>query len=207
MIEVNLFKIPAGEWTSTVGTCVARNRFDKEAMGITIEEFARGFLKENLDKFELGLGSAELTETINSTNFISRKDLACLNYYLTKAGYMLKIFNVTDDEANATGVPSGEVVEWNIIDHNFLQYDYPTAIKIIPGDGLDIPGILDQVIEQTGLFDPDKFAGLKNPFTELINALKSIKSITGEVNSGITTRIYALLDQLGIELMCIRGED
>ena len=207
MIEVNLFKIPAGEWTSTVGTCVARNRFDKEAMGVTIEEFARGFLKENMDKFELGLGSAELNETINSTNFISRKDLACLNYYLTKAGYMLKIFNVTDDEANATGVPSGEVVEWNIIDHNFLQYDYPTAIKIIPGDGLDIPGILDQVIEQTGLFDPDKFGGLKNPFTELINALKSIKSVTGEVNSGITTRIYALFDQLGIELMCIRGED
>ena len=119
MIEVNLFKIPAGEWTSTVGTCVARNRFDKEAMGVTIEEFARGFLKENMDKFELGLGSAELNETINSTNFISRKDLACLNYYLTKAGYMLKIFNVTDDEANATGVPSGEVVDGTV---SFPQY-------------------------------------------------------------------------------------
>ena len=207
MIEVNLFKIPAGEWTSTVGTCIARNRFDKEAMGVTIEEFAREFLKENMDRFELGLGSTELTETINSASFISRKDLACLNYYLSKAGYLLKIFNVTDDEVNATGVPSGEVVEWNIIDYNFLQYDYPTAIKIIPGEGLDIPGVLNQVIEQTDLFSADKFSGLKNPFTELINALNSIKSITGEVNSGITTRIYALFDQLGIKLMCIRGED
>ena len=148
-----------------------------------------------------------MTETINSTGFISRKDLSCLNYYLSKAGYILKIFNVTDDETNATGVPSGEVVEWNVIDHNFLQYDYPTAIKIIPGEGLDIPSILKQVIDQSGLFDSDKFAGLKNPFTELMNALDSIKSITGDVNSGITTRIYALLDQLGIELMCIRGED
>ena len=89
----------------------------------------------------------------------------------------------------------------------FLQYDYPTAIKIIPGEGLDIPGILKQVVSQTNLFDNDKFAGLKNPFTELLNGLNSIKSVTGEVNSGITTRIYALLDELGIKLMCIRGED
>ena len=207
MIEINLFQIPAGEWTSRVGTCVARNRFDKESMGVTIEEFARSFLKENLDKFEHGLGSAELTETINSTGFISRKDLACINYYLSQVGYILKIFNVTDDETNATGVPSGEIVEWNVIDHNFIQYDYPTAIKIIPGEGLDIPSILKQVIDQSELFDSDKFAGLKNPFTELMNALNSIKAATGDINSGITTRIYALLDELGIELMCIRGEN
>ena len=207
MIEINLFQIPAGEWTSRVGTCVARNRFDKESMGVTIEEFARSFLKENLDKFEHRLGSAELTETINSTGFISRKDLACINYYLSQVGYILKIFNVTDDETNATGVPSGEIVEWNVIDHNFIQYDYPTAIKIIPGEGLDIPSILKQVIDQSELFDSDKFAGLKNPFTELMNALNSIKAATGDINSGITTRIYALLDELGIELMCIRGEN
>ena len=207
MIELNLFKIPAGEWTSKVGVCVARNRFDKDAMGVTIEEFARGFLKDNMDKFEAGIGSAELTETINSTGFISRKDLACINYYLSQVGYILKIFNVTDDETNATGVPSGEVVEWNVIDHNFIQYDYPTAIKIIPGEGLDIPSILKQVIDQSELFDSDKFAGLKNPFTELMNALNSIKAATGDINSGITTRIYALLDELGIELMCIRGEN
>ncbi len=207
MIEINLFQVPAGEWTSKVGTCVARNRFDKDSMGITIEEFARGFLKENLEKFEHGIGSSELVETINSTGFMSRKDLACVNYYLAQAGYIVKIFNVTDDEVNSTGVPSGEVVEWNVIDHNFIQHDYPTAIKIVPGEGLDIPAILRQVVDQTGVFDSDKFAGLKNPLTELLNALDSIKSATGSVNSGITTRIYALLDEVGIELMCIRGED
>jgi hypothetical protein len=207
MIEINLLQIPAGEWTSTVGKCIARNRFDKDAMGVTIEEFARGFLKDNLEKFESGIGSSELVETINSTGFFSRKDLACINYYLSKVGYRVKIFNVTDDEVDATGVPSGEIVEWNVIDHNFLQYDYPTAIKIIPGEGLDIPGILHQVVDQTGVFDPDKFAGLKNPFTELLNALDSIKSTTGAVNSGITTRIYGLLDEVGIELLCLRSED
>ena len=207
MIEVNLIQIPAGEKTSMVGHCVARNRFDKDSMGITIEEFARGFLKENLEKFEAGIGSAELTETINSTGFISRKDHACINYYLVQAGYILKIFNVTDDEINAVGVPSGEVAEWNIIDNNFLQYDYPTSIKLMPGDGLDIPSILRQVVDQSGVFDPDKFAGLKNPLKELLDALDSIKSTTGDINPGITTRIYAILADLGIELMCIRGED
>jgi hypothetical protein len=207
MIEINLLKIPAGEWTSTVGTCIARNRFDKESMGVTIEEFARGFLKENLEKFESGIGNTELVEVINSTGFFSRKDLACINYYLSKVGYRVQIFNVTDDEVDATGIPSGEIVEWNVIDHNFLQYDYPTAIKILPAEGLDIPAILHQVVDQTGVFDNDKFAGLKNPFTELLNALDSIKSTTGAVNSGITTRIYAILDEVGIELSCLRSED
>ena len=207
MIEISLIQIPADEWTSTVGKCIARNRFDKEAMGVTIEEFARGFLKENLEKFESGIGSAELTEMINSTGFFGRKDLACVNYYLSKVGYQVKIFNVTDDEVDATGVPSGEIVEWNVIDRNFLQYDYPTAIKIIPSEGLDVPGILHQVIDQVGVFDADKFAGLKNPFTDLLNAMDSIKSVTGGVNSGITTRIYGLLDQVGIDLLCLRSED
>lgn len=207
MIEVNLLKIPAGEWTSTVGTCIARNRFDKESMGVTIEEFARGFLKENLDKFEGGIGNDDLVNLINSTGFFSRKDLVCTNYYLSKLGYQVQIFNVTDDEVDATGVPSGEIVEWNVIDRNFIQNDYPTAVKIIPGEGLDIPGVLHQVVDQSNLFDTDKFAGLKNPFTELLNALDSIKKTTGSVNSGITTRIYGLLDELGIKLLCVRSED
>jgi len=207
MIEISLIQIPADEWTSTVGTCIARNRFDKEAMGVTIEEFARGFLKENLEKFENGIGSAELTELINSSGFFGRKDLACVNYYLSKVGYQVKIFNVTDDEVDATGVPSGEIVEWNVIDRNFLQFDYPTAIKIIPGEGLDVPGVLHQVIDQIGVFDADKFAGLKNPFTDLLNAMDAIKSTTGGVNTGVTTRIYGLLDQVGIDLLCLRGED
>lgn len=207
MIEISLIQIPADEWTSTVGKCIARNRFDKEAMGVTIEEFARGFLKENLEKFENGIGSAELTELINSSGFFGRKDLACVNYYLSKVGYQVKIFNVTDDEVDATGVPSGEIVEWNVIDRNFLQYDYPTAIKIIPSEGLDVPGILHQVIDQVGVFDADKFAGLKNPFTDLLNAMDAIRTTTGGVNSGITTRIYGLLDQVGIDLLCLRSED
>ena len=207
MIEISLIQIPADEWTSTVGKCVARNRFDKEAMGVTIEEFARGFLKENLEKFESGIGSAELVEMINSSGFFGRKDLACVNYYLSKVGYQVKIFNVTDDEVNATGVPTGEVVEWNVIDRNFLQYDYPTAIKIIPGEGLDVPGVLHQVIDQVGVFDSDKFAGLKNPFTDLMTNLERIKNVSGANNGTIISKIYELLDQLGIEVFCATSED
>lgn len=206
MIEVNLFSIPVGEAGIKVGKCIVRNRFDKESMGITVEQFVKGFLKDNLDKFEAGIGSPELTEMINSTQTLSRKDLASINYYLSQIGYTVKIFNVTDDEEDPVTVPSG-IIEWNSIDHNFLQYDYPTATKIIPGEGMDIPAVLRRIVETCGLFNIDKFAGLKNPLLEMLNNLDRIKSVTGNVNSSITTRLYDLLDQLGIEVFCATPED
>ena len=206
MIEVNLFSIPVGEAGIKVGKCIVRNRFDKESMGITVEQFVKGFLKDNLDKFEAGIGSPELTEMINSTQTLSRKDLASINYYLSQIGYTVKIFNVTDDEEDPVTVPSG-IIEWNSIDHNFLQYDYPTATKIIPGEGMDIPAVLRRIVETCGLFNIDKFAGLKNPLLEMLNNLDRVKSVTGNVNSSITTRLYDLLDQLGIEVFCATPED
>jgi hypothetical protein len=60
MIEVNLYAITPNDFNSRVGRCVARNRFDQEAMGIGVIEFAKGFLKENLDKFEGGIGNNDL---------------------------------------------------------------------------------------------------------------------------------------------------
>ena len=39
MIEVNLYSIPAGDNTARVGKCLARNRFDREAMGVSVPEF------------------------------------------------------------------------------------------------------------------------------------------------------------------------
>ena len=207
MIEVSLYSIPANDPMSKVGKCIARNRFDKDGMGVSVEEFVQGFLKDNTDKFADGLGSAELEATINSSVPLSRRDISCINYYLTQAGYIIKIFNVTDDEVNATGVPSGEVVEWNVIDHNFIQFDYPTAIKIIPGDGMDIPAILRKIVSQTDLFDQDKFAGLKNPFTDLLENLDKLKTLTGSVSSALTTRIYSILDELGIDVFCATSEN
>ena len=175
-------------------------------MGITIEQFVKGFLKDNLDKFEAGIGSPELTEMINSEQTLSRKDLACVNYYLSQIGYTVKIFNVADDEEDPVTVPSG-IIEWNSIDRNFLQYDYPTATKIIPGEGMDIPAVLRQIVETSGLFNLDKFAGLKNPLLELLNNLDRVKEVTGDVSSSITTRIYDLLDELGIDVFCATPED
>ena len=151
MIEVNLFAIPAGESRIKVGRCVVRNRFDKESMGITIEQFVKGFLKDNLDKFEAGIGNPELTEMINSTQVLGRHDLVSINYYLSQIGYIVKIFNVADDEDDPVTVPTG-VIEWNSIDHNFLQYDYPTATKVIPGEGMDIPAVLRSIVEASDLF-------------------------------------------------------
>ena len=205
MIEVNLFAIPAKEASAKVGRCVARNRFDKESMGVSVEEFVKGFLKDNLEKFEKT--GNDLAGIINDSGALSRRDLACLNYYLIGSGYILKVFNVTDDEDNPTGVPTGEVVEWNVIDHNFIQNDYPTAVKILPGDGTEVPVILRQIVDQSGVFDKDKFAGLKNPFNSLLEGIDKIKKVSGEVNSSMTSKIYQILDELGIEIFCAISED
>jgi hypothetical protein len=207
MIEVNLYAITPNDFNSRVGRCVARNRFDQEAMGIGVIEFAKGFLKENLDKFEGGIGNNDLEDLINSDTVLSRKDMSCINYFLGKLGYKLQIQNVADDEENATGVPSGEVIEWNVIDNNFIQNDYPTATKLMPSSGTEIIGTLKMIVDQCGLFDASKFAGLKNPFTELITNLERIKGVTGGNNGTIIAKIYELLDDCGITIFCATSED
>lgn len=207
MIEVNLYSIPAQDINSMVGRCVARARFDKESMGVNIMEFVKGFLKDNLANFESSIGNAELIKEINSDSLMSTKDLACVNYYLVQAGYKVQIQNVADDEENASGVPTGEVVEWNVIDYNFIQHDYPTATKIIPGDGMEIPAILRQIVSQSGLFDSSKFNGVKNPFTILLNNMDKVKNISGSVSPAITSQIYNLLDQMGFKVFCATSED
>lgn len=206
MIEVNLYSVPAQDINSMVGRCVARARFDKESMGISIMEFVKGFLKDNLSNFESTVGNKDLSALINSDTFISTKDLACINYCLSLSGFIIQIQNVADDEENATGVPSGDVIEWNVIDRNFVQYDYPTATKIIPGDK-SIPEVLRTIVNQSGLFDSSKFSGIKNPFTELLNNLDRIKEISGSVNPSITSQIYNLLDKMGFSVFCATSED
>lgn len=206
MIEVNLYSIPAGESSANVGKCIARSRFDKETMGVGVEEFVKGFLKENAEKFEAGLGNG-ITEMINSSTNLTRKDISCINHYLIQSGYIVKVYNVTDDEENPNGIPAGGVSEWNIIDHNFIQYDYPTATKIIPGADSDVPSILRKVVDQSGLFNTDKFAGLKNPFTEILNNIDRIKKVSGTVHAGLVSKVYQYLDELGFEIFCATSED
>lgn len=206
MIEVNLYSVPSQDINSPVGRCVARARFDKEGMGSSIPEFVKGFLKENLSNFESAVGNSELTSLLNSDTILSTRDISCINYALSQSGFMVQIQNVADDEENATGVPSGDVVEWNVIDRNFMQFDYPTATKIMPGDK-SIPEILRMIVDQSGLFDPNKFSGIKNPFTELLNNLDKIKSISGSINPTITSQIYNLLDKMGINVFCATSED
>ena len=94
-----------------------------------------------------------------------------------------------------------------MIDHNFIQNDSPTAVKILPGDGTEVPAILRQIVDQSGVFDKDKFAGLKNPFNSLLEGIDKIKKVSGEVNSSMTSKIYQILDELGIEIFCAISED
>lgn len=205
MIEVNLYSVPAQDINSMVGRCVARARFDKESMGVSIMEFVKGFLRDNLSNFEAAVSNNELVSLINSETLLSVRDLACINYCLSQSGFMVQIQNVADDEENATGV-SGETIEWNVIDYNFIQFDYPTATKIIPGEK-SIAEVLRMIVNQSGLFDSDKFAGIKNPFTDLLNNLDRIKNVSGAINPAITSRIYDLLDKMGIKVFCATSED
>lgn len=205
MIEVNLYSITTGNTNATVGRCVDRVRFDKEALGVGVLEFVKGFLKNHISDIELALKNADIINFLNSNYTMKIKDFVSINYYLARAGYMVQIQNVTDDEENPTSVPA-ETVEWNVIDTTFLQYDYPTTVKIIPADGMDIVEVLKKIVEQVDFFDPETIGNVKNPLKEYVERLEQVKRIKGSIEPGITTRIYEILDQLGIKIFCATGE-
>jgi len=206
MIEVSLYSVPAdSDVNVTMGKCVDRIRFDKEAMGTSIMEFTKGFLRTNMPSIEPSLNNPDIVSFINGDSIMTTSDFASINYWLAKAGFIVKIQNVTDDEENPTG-PSDESSEWNIIDYNFLQNDYPTAIKIIPADGLDIVGVLKQAIEQSNLFDENRLGNTKNPLKETIDRLTKVKDLTGRIEPGLSSKIYDIFEQVGIKIFLAVGE-
>lgn len=206
MIEVSLYSVPANsDINISMGRCVDRTRFDKEALGTGVMEFVKGFLKTNVPNFEVALNNADIIGFINGDQSMTTKDFASINYYLAKAGYIVKIQNVTDDEENPTGV-SPETAEWNVIDYNFMQFDYPTAIKIIPVEGMDVVSVLKQVVDQSGLFDSDKIGGIRNPLKEIVDQLEKVKDQIGRIEPGLATKIYDILDQVGVKVFLATGE-
>ena len=208
MIEVNLMSISTADANTMVGRCVARCRFSRETLGVGIMEFVKRFLSENLDTLETAVKSSELVSLINSDDTIlSTNDFMSINYLLTQVGYKVTIWNVADDEENAAGVPSGEVVEWNVVNRNFMQNDYPTATKLMPDGTMAMSDVLKKIVDQCGLFNSDKFEGIRNPFTPLLNNLEQEKKVTGRVNAAITTQIYNLLSQMGIDVFCAISEE
>ena len=88
------------------------------------------------------------------------------------------------------------------IDHNFIQGDYPTATKILPSEEETIGNTVTKIVEQSGLFDEDKFSGIRNPFKSLLLSLKQTAEVTGSIQGSSVTQIYALLKQMGIEIFC-----
>ena len=208
MIEVSLFSINSSDPTNAMtGRCIARSRFSKESMGVSIMEYVKDFLKDNLDSLQSAIGNADLTSIISSSQPMSTKDFFSIQYFLGDLGYTVKIWNVADDEVNALGIPEGsDIIEWNVIDRSFIQYDYPTTTKIVPSPTDSIVDTLSSIIDQSGLFDSNKFNGIRNPFTVLVNNLKQEKEMAGVVNPSLCTRIYALLSQLGIDIFCAAPE-
>lgn len=207
MIEVNLFSVPSNDQSAMVGRCVSRSRFSKETAGVSVVEFVKGFLKENLDTLSTALNNNDITELLGSDQILNNKDLATLQYCLGKIGYKLTIWNVADDEENALGVPEGDVIEWNIIDHGFLQNDYPTATKLMPDHTKDIASNLRDVVDQLDLFNPDKFGNTKNPFNILLGNLEKEKEVSGRINSALVTKVYSLLSEMGIDIFHATSEN
>lgn len=206
MIEVSLYSIQGTDPSVMVGRCVARSRFDHETMGVNVMEFTKGFLRNNLDTLDSALSSSELSSFLNSDVTMTTRDFASISYLLAQVGYKVTIWNVADDEDNSTGVPDGDVIEWNVVDHNFIQNDYPTATKIIPSEEETIGSTVTKIVEQSGLFDSDKFSGIKNPFKGLLLTLKDTANVTGSVHGASVTQAYNLLKQMGIEVFCALSE-
>ena len=206
MIEVNLYSLLENSVNASAGYCIDRIRFDKEARGISVMEFVKGFLKNNLSHFESALKNSDIVDFINGDLTMRTKDFASINYYLAKAGYLVQIQNVTDDEENPVSVPAG-ITEWNIIDTTFLQYDYPTTMKVIPADGMDIVEVLDKIIDQLSFFDKDVLGNVRNPLKEDVEQLKKVKNINGSASISLTTRIYDTLANLGIKIFTAQGPE
>jgi predicted RNA binding protein with dsRBD fold (UPF0201 family) len=206
MIEVNLYSLLENSVNASAGYCIDRIRFDKEARGISVMEFVKGFLKNNLSHFESALKNSDIVDFINGDLTMRTKDFASINYYLAKAGYLVQIQNVTDDEENPVSVPAG-ITEWNIIDTTFLQYDYPTTMKVIPADGMDIVEVLDKIIGQLSFFDKDVLGSVRNPLKEDVEQLKKVKNINGSASISLTTRIYDTLANLGIKIFTAQGPE
>lgn len=201
MIEVSLYSVPTGSNINTMtGKCVDRSRFDVNSLGTNVMSFVKGFLKTNLTKFETVLANPDIISLINDNSTISTADFASINYWLARVGFVVKIWNVADDEDNPVDIPA-ETTEWNIIDYNFIQYDYPTVVKIIPVAGNDVVTILKQAITTSNLFRVGK-----NPLNELIDSLEKIKNLTGNIDSSVSTRIYDIFDQVGLKAFLAIGE-
>ena len=206
MIEVNLYSVPTPTTVKEIigGTLLARSRYNKDQMGIGVLEFVKGFLKNNITEFDSILKNPGINELISGDITLTRRDLSCINYCLVTAGFYVQIINVADDEENPDSIPLG-VNEWNIIDNNFIQNDYPTSIKIIPAETEEHFDTIKKVVSESGLFDTNKFSGVKNPFTSLIANMDRIKKMSGITLSTGITMINNILSQLGVDVFYAQG--
>lgn len=203
MVEVTLVSV-ANKF-STFGRFVARKRANLEQLGISTNEFIKGFLKDNMGDLETVLNNADITEFIKSDSFMNNKDFQSINYMLGEVGYRVLVNFVADDEVNALAVPSG-VTEYNVIDESFIQSDLPTVTKINRAPGDSIASVLASIVSQSGLFNQNTIPGIKNPLSILINNLKSEEAERGSISTTISGQLYLDLEYMGIKVFTILGE-
>lgn len=204
MVEVTLVSTTGRD--SNIGTFVARKRANLDLLKINKNEFIHGFLRSMSSELSLGVSSSELMNLINSDTILNNKDIETINYMLADAGYKFLVYFVSDDESNSDQVAQG-TYEFNIIDKSFIQDDLPTVTKINQDGSNSIADVLNIVLKNCGLFDPDKFAGIANPFTKYIESINQLRKITGQVPESLVSQLWTMLGQMGIEFFVVVGRN
>lgn len=202
MIEVTLISSTEG---SRVGRFVSRRRANLEQLGVNKNQFIQGFLRDNMDTIETSIHNPDLVNLINSDTLLNNKDIASIRYTLSTIGYQVLVTFIADDEINSVSIPTGEV-EYDIIDSTFIQEDLPVATKETSALGGSVVPVLNRAVTSLGFFSDEKFKGVNNPLTGLLNQMADDEKNAGAPGPVVVNRLYTILEQLGIQIYAIIGE-
>lgn len=202
MIEVTLISSTEG---SRVGRFVSRRRANLEQLGVNKNQFIQGFLRDNMDTIETAIHNPDLVNLINSDTLLNNKDIASICYTLSTVGYQILVTFIADDEINSISIPAGEI-EYDIIDSTFIQEDLPVATKESSAVGGSVVPVLNRAVTSIGFFNEEKFKGVNNPLTGLLNQMADDEKNAGAPGPIVVNRLYTILEQLGIKIYAIIGE-
>jgi hypothetical protein len=71
---------------------------------------------------------------------------------------------------------------------------------------MDIAQVLRKIVDDSSFFDSDILGGIKNPLDELLTKIEKVKDLKGSIDPGMTTKLYEILDQLGIKIFVATSE-
>ena len=204
MLEISLTSV--GDVNSRVSRFVKRKRADLNILKVTKNEFIHAFLRSSLDELTIAISNSDILDLIQSDVLFNNKDIETINYILGQSGYRLMCYFVADDEMYPDSVPA-DTYEFNIVDHSFLQEDTPTVTKISQNSSESISEVILKTIDMSGLFDPNKFKGVVNPFNKYKAAIEESRKVLGMVPDTLVAGVYDMLEKMGITFQIVVGAE